>query len=437
MKNFLSSVKQKVDQAELYFYQSTYNSINYQNGILDNIDATIQCGYSLRIIKNSTLGFAYTKNLNDPESLLQGALSSLNSGTNTNLRFPSNQNKILLNTYEPAIERFESKQAVEECNRIIEILREKLNTKIDIHQVYGTEDITILNTNGAELSNKFSYYLFILNAIFPHTASGLMYTLKDKKFSPVPDVDLSDFINMYQQAEPECKLKSGRMKVLFLPSTLYALLWRMASGTAGSNVYYKKSPLINKIGEKIFSERLTIYEDPQNDNYPLARAFDDEGTETQNLTLVENGILKNFYYDLFYADKMGTSSTGNGYKSMMWGGETASLKPAPTLSHTVIKPGDDNLKELINTIDKGIIVAGVLGAHSGNIPNGDFSIGVEPCLYVEKGQILGRAKNTMIAGNIYDVMKNVVAIEDRLHQGLIAGKALPSILFDGIMVVSA
>jgi len=437
MKDLLSFVKKQVDQAELYYYQSVYNGVEYQNGKLNEIEGTIQCGYSLRIIKDNTLGFAYTKNLNSPELFLSGALSSLKAGTKTNLRFSESQNKFVLKTYEPEIGDLNSKKVVKECNRVIKILKEKLNTKIDIHLIYGTEEINIINTNGAELSSRFSYYLFLCSVVFPHTAGGLDYILKDKKFSPVPDSDLSDLIKMYYQAKPEQKLKSGRIKVLFLPITLYTVLWRLISGTAGHNIYYKKSPLINKIGEKIFSEKLTIYEDPHYDAYPFARTFDDEGTETKRFMIVENGVLKNFYYDLFYADKMGTRSTGNGYKNIMRGSEIAALKPVPSLEHITIKPGEKNLKEIINLMDRGIIVAGVLGAHSGNIPNGDFSVGIEPCLYVEKGQILGRVKNTMIAGNIYDVMKNVVEVEDKLYPAIMSGKALPAILFDDIMVVSA
>lgn len=436
MKDFLSYVKPKIDQAEIYYYESNYNTIVYQNGRLDELQGSIQSGYSLRIIKDNVLGFAYTKNLNDPELLLEGAFSSLRAGTKTKLKFPENRNNTRLKNYDSEIEKLTNRQAVEECKRVIEKLQEKLNTKIDIRIVYGTAKKELLNTSGSELSENFSTYNFLCDVIFPNTAGGLHYLIRDKKFIPAPDEKLNDLIEIYQQALNEKRIESGKMKVLFLPTTLYALLWRLESGTAGNNIYYKKSPLINRIGEKILSEKLTIYEDPQNDEYPFARTFDDEGTPTRRLMLVENGVLKHFYYDLFYGEKMNVGSTGNGYKGSMWGGEIIAFKPTPSLEHLIIKPGQKSLKELISLMDKGIIVAGVLGAHSGNIPNGDFSIGIDPCIYVEKGEIVGRVKNTMIAGNIYNVMKNVIELENELHSVYIGGKALPAILFDDIMVVS-
>ncbi|MGB9719946.1 MAG: TldD/PmbA family protein [bacterium] len=437
MKEFLSKIKTKVDQAEIYHYETILNVIDFQNGKLTELEGKIQSGYSLRIIKDHNIGFAYTKNLNNPELLLEGALSSLKAETKTNLRFPENKNKSKLKNYDPGIENVTNKVVVEECKKIIKTLKEKLDTKIDVRIIYGTEKIQIMNTNNSELSEVFSTYMLVCDVVFPNTAGGLYYLCRNKNFTPTSEVDLNNMIEMYQKALTERKIQSGKMKVLFLPTTLYALLWRLQSGTSGGNIYYKKSPLINKIGEKIFSEKLTIYEDPHNENYPFARAFDDEASPTKKLMIVEKGVLKNFYYDLFYADKMGVASTGNGYKGAMWGGEYAALKPIPALEHLIIEPGEKSLQEIIRSMDKGVIVAGVLGAHSGNIPNGDFSIGIDPCLYVENGEILGRAKNTMIAGNIYDVMKNVVEIENKLHPTYMAGKAIPAILFDDIMVVSA
>lgn len=85
------------------------------------------------------------------------------------------------------------------------------------------------------------------------------------------------------------------------------------------------------------------------------------------------------------------------------------------MTHLTIKPGDTSFADMVKSMEKGLIVEGALGAHSGNIPNGDYSIGADPALYVENGEIVGRAKDVMVAGNIYDTLKHVVALEDSLH----------------------
>ena len=100
------------------------------------------------------------------------------------------------------------------------------------------------------------------------------------------------------------------MKVLFLPETLYALLWRVQSVTNGRNIYQKVSPVLGKLNEKIFDEKLTLYDDPFNDRFPGARGFDDEGTPCRSFPVIEKGVLTHFYYDLYYAGKMGASPYG-------------------------------------------------------------------------------------------------------------------------------
>ncbi len=66
-------------------------------------------------------------------------------------------------------------------------------------------------------------------------------------------------------------------------------------------------------------------------------------------------------------------------------------------------------------MDRGLILEGVLGAHSGNIPNGDYSVGVSTGLYVEGGEIRGRVTDTMVTGNVYETLSNVVAVGDTLR----------------------
>jgi PmbA protein len=196
----------------------------------------------------------------------------------------------------------------------------------------------------------------------------------------------------------------------------------------GRSIYQGVSPVAEKIGERIFDEKLSVYDDPLNNSLPWARTFDDEGTPCGLFPIIEKGILKNFYHDLYFARKLKTDPTGHGFRS------SVSSKPAPSLSHLCISAGDMSFPDLVRSIDRGIIVAGALGAHSGNIPNGDFSVGISPGLYVEKGEIAGHVKDAMAAGNIYDTLKNIVAIEDTLHPCF--GGNFPSLLFDNINITT-
>jgi PmbA protein len=315
---------------------------------------------------------------------------------------------------------------VEECNRVCEILSQKTRGQINISASRSTGSIRILNSSGTDLSWKSSAYYLSPHILYPYSSASLHRILKSKRFEQAGDEYLNFLSETYDQSLKEVNPEGRNMKVLLLPETLYVLMWRLQTATSGLSVYQNISPLAQKIGEKIFDERLSIYSDPLNDTLPHARAFDDEGTPCSLFPIIEKGVLKNFYYDLYFALKLKTSPTGHGFKGSI------SSKPAPSLTHLCVAPGNKSFSELLQSIDHGIIIAGALGAHSGNIPNGDFSIGVAPALYVEKGAIAGHVKDVMVAGNIYDTLKKVAEIEDTVYPS--HGGNFPAILFDNINV---
>ncbi|MFC2018705.1 metallopeptidase TldD-related protein [Chloroflexota bacterium] len=110
-----------------------------------------------------------------------------------------------------------------------------------------------------------------------------------------------------------------------------------------------------------------------------------------------------FLYDLQTAAQAGTRSTGNGSRSR--GG-----LPSPAPSAIVIAPGTTTLDEMIQDIKEGLIIEHLMGAQQGNILGGDFSGNVLLGYKVENGKIVGRVKDTMVSGNIYQVLKQITAI---------------------------
>lgn len=434
MEKLMKIARKVSDKVEIYSLGETKNSITFENAKLKDIDSKFQSGISLRIIKNEKLGFAYTKNLIDREEFVQNAFNSLKGGVEAKFDLPLTRNLSKLHTYDPSIENLTNTEMVNECNRICEILAPKTNGQINLYAGCGIAKVRLMNSNGTDLSTDTSYYYTYTSIMYPGGYSSISREAIYKKFEKTPDDYLNFVLNTYNSSAKEANPKGGRMKVLFLPETMYVLMWRLWFATSGKSIYEKQSPISEKLGEKIFSEKLTIYNDPLNDKIPGARSFDDESIPCQCFPIVENGILKNFYYDLNYANKMGTKSTGHGFRSAVWGGDAIAINPTPFLNHLFIKPGEKSFSKLIESIDRGVIVAGALGAHSGNIPNGDFSIGLNPALYVENGKIVGFVKDSMAAGNIYEVMKNVIAIEDTFHAAF--GGTFPAVLFDNVSVVT-
>ncbi|PLZ30256.1 peptidase C69, partial [Fischerella thermalis WC542] len=159
------------------------------------------------------------------------------------------------------------------------------------------------------------------------------------------------------------------------------------------------SPWTERIGKLVVSPFLTLYQDPQAG--PYSCPFDDEGTPTQPMVFIQNGELQNFYCDRATASQLGTFSTGNGFRPGL------GSYPTPGLFNFLIQPGSGSLPELIELLDDGLIVDQMLG---GSGISGDFSINVDLGYRVQNGQVIGRVKDTMVAGNVYTALKQLAKL---------------------------
>ena len=434
MEKLLEMAKKVCDQAEVYSYEPSTSSVDFENAKLYDIESSIHAGVSLRIIKNGKLGFAYTRNILNRNEILQNALDSLKGKVEAKYDFPLTTEISNLKTYDSSIEDLTISRMVEELSRISEQFQAKTDAEISLYSYKNIEKIRVMNSKGTDINSKNGGFGFYLALIFPGGASSISRSQSYFTFKKTPQNLVNEMIEFYNRSKKVIEPKSGKMKVLWMPGSMHTLTWRILSGTSAKSIYEKISPIAEKIGEKIFNEKLTIHDAPLDDKYPWARAFDDEGVNCNPLSIIENGVLKSFYYDLNFAQKLDKKSTGHGYRTSRWGGEAIGIKPNPNLTHLQIKPGNASFSELLKFMDKGMIIEGAMGAHSGNIPNGDYSVGVSPGFYVENGEIIGRVKDAMVAGNVYDTLKNVVAIEDTLHPSW-SGR-FPAILCDDVSVAT-
>jgi len=435
MEKLLNMATRAADQAEVYSAESASDSVTFQDAKLHDIETNFLSGVSLRIIKNGRMGFAYTRNLIDRQELLDNALHSLEGGVEAPYDLPATREVKKLDTYDPTVKALTGTELVDEATRVCGVLKSKADGEIMVVSYTYRDSLRILNSKGTDVARQGSTAGTYGVIIYPGSGSGIGRIHHGKRFDRMPEAMIEEMAGLFGKGLKTVEPKGGRMKVLFMPDSMITLLWRIMSGLSGHSLYEKISPLADKAGQRIFSQKMTIVDDPLNDAYPGARAFDDEGVACKPLALVERGVLKSFYYDLKYAQKLGVASTGHGYRSGPWGGDPVTIKPGPSLAHLFIQPGTKSLADLIALMDRGIIVEGALGAHSGNIPNGDYSIGVSPGLYVEKGEIVGRVKDAMVAGNIYETLDNVVELGDVLSPSF-GGSWVPPILCDRVSVTT-
>ncbi|MEN8207733.1 MAG: metallopeptidase TldD-related protein [Candidatus Fermentibacteria bacterium] len=435
MKKLLDTAAKVCDQAEVFSIRNDSSSLEMRNGKPSDMSASIQSGYAIRVLKNGRIGTAYTKNLLDRDELVRNALDSLKGNVEAGFSFPGSSEIPESWVPDESVSSMGFHDLHSRSRAALDYLSQKIEGQIDVSSGRGILDMAIMNTNGLNVSRKSSFMYIFASLLFPNTETAVRKLYQSRKSGDFPEKDLDILADLYTSGLPEVDIPSGRMKVVFTPSTMYTILWRLSRAVSGKSFYNKVSPLQNRREEKVLSEKFTLYGDPTDPLEVDQHFFDDEGVPAKKHTIFEKGVFKNLILNLDYADKLKEDPTGTGYRGGMWGGETVALAPAPSLSCSRIAPGKVSFEDMIRSIDRGVIVLGVLGAHSGNILNGDFSVGLNPGFYVEDGVIKGRVKDGMVSGNVYDVLNNIESVENSLHVSFTGGM-FPSILLNDVSVAA-
>lgn len=196
---------------------------------------------------------------------------------------------------------------------------------------------------------------------------------------------------------------SGRM-VAFLMGPL-----------SGASLQQQRSFLEGKLGQQVFSDKMTIIDDPFIPKGFGSRLWDDEGIAAKVRPLVEAGVLKSYYIDTYYGRKLGVAPTSGGASNLRW-----------TL-------GDRNRDSLVAGIQDGVLVTGFLGGNSNGL-TGDFSFGVQG-FRIRAGKLAGPVAEMNISGNHLEFWKRLAAIGNDPFP--YSALRTPTLVFDGVSFAGA
>ena len=206
------------------------------------------------------------------------------------------------------------------------------------------------------------------------------------------------------------KIGSGVFPMLIDNTQTPRLLSPIISALYGSAIQQKNSFLIDKIGEQIMSEKFTLIDDPHIPQARGARWFDSEGVATVKRTVIDKGVLRNYYIDTYSGAKMNVEPT------------------VQSPSVLVCELGSKNFDQLLASMDRGIWVTGFNGGNS-NSTTGDFSFGIEGFL-IEKGKLSKPVNEMNITGNLLTLCKNLIELGN--DPRLTSQWRMPSMLFDKV-----
>jgi len=403
----LRSAQKVAEQAEVFSVSSRAMPIQFEANELKQVQTKESSSTALRIFKGGRIGFAIASGGGGLEALVDMAVETSQFGSPANFRFPSPRDYSEVSIFDSEVEDIAMERMVEIGKELIAKIRGHTpDILCDVQVTKGTSSISLINSQGGEGRYDSSFFSLSLEGILVRDTDMLF--VGDSESSCRPDFigidDLADrVIWQLEMAKKKAAVSTKLLPIIFTPNGVAsALLSPLVLAFNGKTVLEGASPLKDKLGEQVFDKNLSLWDDATVAYGVGSYPFDDEGVPSQRLPLVTNGVVAKFLYDLQTAALAGTQSTGNGQRA---GGF-----PRPAISSLILSGGDVSFQAMVEDMKEGLIVEQLIGADQGNLLGGDFGGNVLLGYKVENGEIVGRVKDTMIAGNVYQVLKEFLGI---------------------------
>ena len=394
---------------EVIYEEGESRSVSFENNKLKSVNTKSIRGIGLRVIKDGRIGFSSTTDFRKPEKLVANAIESAKFGQLAAFEFPSKNNFPKVAVHDQRVVDYAINKCVDIGKAAIEkalAVNSSYECSVGIGKGYGRR--RLINSKGLDASiasTSFGIGIEILQI-----KGQSLLCIGEGECSKSLATDLNKHVDKALKglilAEKELKLKTGTYPVMVTAKAMGNLLATFETGCNGKLVQKGASPLTNKIGEKLIDERVSIYDDATIDMADSSYPWDAEGIPARRTPLFEKGVLKNYLFDLQTAGIMKTKSTGNGNRGF-------SSQPSPDNSNVIVETGNMSLETMIKDIKYGVLVDQVLGGGQSNILAGEFSVNIDLGYLIENGEITGRVKDCMFAGNAFEVFNNIVAIGDK------------------------
>lgn len=401
--DLLAALKQQAEQAEVFYVQSESAEVSFEAGEVKSSQVQETQGVAARGLIDGRLGFSAAGGLVDQAELVANLVVSARFGEPLSLRFPHQAPGPKVNTCDPGLADVPIARFVEIGREVVARLQQAdPDGKVDVSIERSTSHTRLHNSAGARVEQQTT--AFRLSASVERVRGDDVLMVYDS----YSDVGLGDgyramverLAEQIALASRSATLPSKAMPVVFAPAGVTVLLLPLMMALNGEAVLRRTSPLGDKLGAKLFDARLTLWDDPTLSGRPASASHDDEGVPTRRKALVREGVIDTFMYDLKTSALLGVESTGNGSRSLF-----APPSPAPT--NLILAAGETPWREMIAGIEQGLWVESVLGLGQGNPISGAFSNPVGLAYAIEGGEIVGRVKDVAIAGNIYELLREV------------------------------
>jgi PmbA protein len=416
------ALKKGASEAEAYVYEGQATNIGIERGQISKTNRIIDRGLGIRVAANKAVGFAYTNVIDDVNAVGNVIVRAL-SAAKASKPDPDWKGLPERKPYALPEKAFDEKVVELESEELVNVASTMLNAAGQVDKrVFPVEGGTgsayissaVANSNGVSGFDKGTIVECSIATLAKegNSVTPVCFEFNASRSYEVDPVWVGK--EAAKLAVSALKTKSVETKSTTLILTQFALqdifAYTLINAVRADNVQRNQSPFKGKIGEKVASENLTIYDDGLLPGGLRTWAFDGEGVPHQRTAVIEKGVLRSFLYDSYSAKKEGKESTGNagraGYLST----------PSIDTTNFHVLPRNKTGDEMLSEVDDGLIIYYLQGAHSSNPVSGEFSVVATPAWKIKKGEITHCSRGVMLAGNIFEVLKNVSLIGNNERQ---------------------
>lgn len=415
---FKKAIENGFSECELYYSSKKELSLEVLKGEISKFQNATTGGLSFRGLIDGKMAYSYSEKIDESvmDTLIQYAKENAKilEPDEENILFEGSEN------YQPVDIFFDDLEDVEVdtiSEKLLQIEKNMLEYDEKISPCYGCRAIKTLskreiyNTKGLSLEEKSNRVYMIPNCL-AKDGDNMKVEYIIESFSDINDIAVDkiaeDIAIKSLEGLGAKSLTTGEYKIVFSNECFSDLLSCFVGNFYAENIHLGLSLLKGKLNEQIASDKITLVDAPLMAKGFSTYSFDSEGVACFDKTLVENGTLKTYLYNLKYAKKDGVQSTGNGFK--------LGFKDRVATSHTnfYIKNGNKSLEELFGLANEGIYITSLSGLHSGvNNISGDFSL-IASGFKIEDGVKSSPVDQITVAGNFYSLLKEINEIGNDL-----------------------
>ena len=447
-KAITHSKKIGVDEFEIIAIKKNITTVRITDSEIVEIKQNFDKSYGMRLIHQKRITSLQTTNIEKITDVMDEGLK-----TTIKLKprkfwkgLPYKEENIRLEgTFDKKLKQISGSNATDIAQNMI---NSSENKKIDtitgsLNIVY--ENFELSNSNELNFNTESTYISGIINAESEHSTSpvsGIGHACGRtlSKFSP-EQIGL-DAKNMCIDSINPQKINSEKYSIIFEPYSVGELLAFVVAANFNFKTFKeRKSCFSNNFKNKISTEEFNLIDDPHIPEGIGTKSIDDEGIKTEKIKLIENGIFKNSFSNLYDSYKEGEKeSSGNAIRMGSPMGRSAEPIPISAPHNLTITQGSSSQEDMIKDTKHGLLVGRLWYTYAVNPIKGDFSCTARSGIrIIENGKIKGPGKSVRIVHNLPTLLKNISDIgndQRRVMQWASLPSITPSIKVEDIAVNS-